>query len=124
MGISKYFTQWFKRYWKPVVELDIRLLDGWIHDALSEEASALPPAGAWDRLYNAIREREPVKVKSYGMWILDEPFRDPPVSPLGLLYHSDSQRLDDNPQFSRSRNDLHEILWSHLPPSFIAVAAW
>lgn len=122
MGMFKIYAQWFKRYWKPVSELDERLLDDCIHDALSDEAAAQPPAGARDRLYTAIHARQPVK--SHGMWILDEPLRDPPTSPLSLLYHSDSQRLDRTPEFFRPRNDLRQMLWCSLPPSFMAVATW
>lgn len=122
MDISKNWGRWFRKLWRTPVDLDNRVLDGWIHDALIDEATAVPPAGAWDRLRDTIRDRRPIK--RYGMWVLDEPLRDPPGSSLSMLYHNDSQRLDRNPHFNFPHYNFRGVLWSSLPPSFVAVANW
>lgn len=53
------------------------VLDRWIREALLEEALAQPSPGAWERLRMAL---DPRRTNRYGMWVLDEPLRDPPES--------------------------------------------
>ena len=57
------------------VALPETLLDGWIKDALREEALAQPPNTTWERLRQMLEGR---RRRRYGMWVLDEPLHDPP----------------------------------------------
>ncbi len=57
------------------VALPEALLDGWIEDALREEALAQPPNTTWERLRQMLEGR---RRRRYGMWVLDEPLHDPP----------------------------------------------
>jgi len=57
------------------VALPEALLDGWIEEALREEALAQPPNTTWERLRQMLEGR---RRRRYGMWVLDEPLHDPP----------------------------------------------
>lgn len=74
MDISKHAKTLFRQ---PSTEPD-RVIDNWIREALCDDAPLTVPPGAWDRLRKAIMDRR--FVRSRGMWLLDEPFRDPPES--------------------------------------------
>jgi hypothetical protein len=78
-SITRQLAFWFRQ--RPV-EPD-HVLDARIRDALYEDVDVPIPTGAWERLRRVIIERKPVR--SRGMWVLDEPFRDPPESPPTLL---------------------------------------
>ena len=67
------------------------VIDNWIREALVEEALLRPSSAAWERLRLVIVER---KCKNYGMWVLDEPQRDPPdVLPMLLNGHQYERAL-------------------------------
>jgi hypothetical protein len=84
MDMHKWF-RWLVGSRAPLVDRDA-LLDFKIHEALVDYALVQPPAGAWDRLVKTITERG--LIKGYGMWVLDEPLRDPPdVQPTWLNGH-------------------------------------
>ena len=56
-------------------------LDALIQDALTADVAGPLPNGAWERLRSAIGEPRPIRSqRGGGMWILNEPFRDPPES--------------------------------------------
>jgi len=78
MGISDLPRVLIERFFRrsPIFEPDL-VLDAWIREALFEDAVAQPSPDAWQRLRRAISDR---RLKSYGMWVLDEPWRDPPES--------------------------------------------
>ena len=66
------------------------LLDGWIEDALREEALAKPSDVTWERLRQVLEGR---RQRRYGMWVLDEPLHDPPHSlGMGKAAFSHAQR--------------------------------
>lgn len=125
MDISKLVKRFAGWVWPAPPEVDGRLLDGWIHDALIDDALASPPSGTWEKLCMAIRDRRPVK--SYGMWILDEPFRDPPETLPTVLSHSELQRvlrIQSGLHSNRQFHTLREAMWSTLPATFIAIVNW
>jgi hypothetical protein len=98
------------------------VLDGWIRDALLEEAVAQPPVGAWERLCKAVAERR-VGGRSYGMWVLDEPVRDPPAAPpmaLSRYQFKRAQRLYDDRRHNPGQ-EVRETLWSNVMPTYIVV---
>ena len=74
MGISNVFRR-LTRVLGRDVALPETWLDGWIEDALREEALAQPPATTWERLRQMLEGR---RRRRYGMWVLDEPLHDPP----------------------------------------------
>lgn len=51
------------------------VLDHCLAEAFWDEAVALPPRSAWDRLRSLLERR---RVRPEGMWVLYEPLRDPP----------------------------------------------
>jgi hypothetical protein len=104
----------------PSIRQPDYVLDNWIREALVEEARARPPAGAWDRLRLAVAE---CKHRNYGMWVLDEPPRDPPESPPMLLNGSQFERalrIYGGRARGYERRDLplnKEALWGGLIPT-------
>ncbi len=122
MAISKFlrslrFTR--QREFEPDPELD-----DLIRDVLREDAHVPLPVGSWDRLRKSITDRKPIK--SYGMWILDEPLRDPPKSPPGTL---NERELALAMRLYTDRRHLHtlkikESLWSNWAPSFAILFNW
>lgn len=78
---------WFRQ---PPFEPD-DVLDFHIREALLEETNLSFPPGAWERLRRAIVEHQ--TVTNQGMWILDEPFRDPPESSPTLLTQQQFERV-------------------------------
>ncbi|MBN2305361.1 MAG: hypothetical protein JXQ72_12825 [Anaerolineae bacterium] len=93
-------------------------LDRWIRDALLEDAVAQPPTGAWERLRQAITDSQ-----RYGMWILDEPLRDPPESTPAMLsryqFHR-ALRLYDDARHN-SRREVREVVWNNVMPMFFTL---
>jgi hypothetical protein len=108
---------------QPVSEPDY-VLDRRIRNALLSEAAATTPVGAWDRLLKAITERKPVR--SHGMWVLDEPFRDPPESPPTMLSGRELKRAQRLYEHSRGhlRYQLRETFFNGLIPSFVSLVNW
>jgi hypothetical protein len=94
----------------PILEPDLTL-DTWIREALLDDVTAQPSPDAWERLCRAISDR---RLKSYGMWVLDEPWRDPPESlPTAL----------NGRQFQRARRLLDHDNRT-VPIWQIAYASW
>jgi hypothetical protein len=122
MGIFNRFRRivWWTP--QPVIELD-HALDGWIHEALLDDALARPPAGAWERLRQVIVERQ---LKDYGMWVLDEPQRDPPESPPMLMNGNDFERAlrIHGSQFIESNYPGKVVIWTGVLPMFAAIVNW
>lgn len=119
MGISNQLHHILRTLF-PGTTRDVEI-DPWIQDALLDEALARPPAGAWERLRQAIVDR---KQKNHGMWVLDEPQHDPPESPPMLLDHQEferAQRINDLVE----RQGRHTILlWSGIIPHFSLIGGW
>lgn len=90
MDISKLF-RWSTRSRQPLVEND-SLLDLQIREALVDYVLAQPPAGAWERLVKTIADRG--LIRGYGMWVLDEPLRDPPEAPPMWLDRGEHRRAE------------------------------
>jgi len=93
----------------------------WIREALLEESLARPLPSTWERLRKAITERRP---RNYGMWILDEPLREPPAAPPSALKEREfrrAQRLYAGNNAIYSRLGLRERFWSDLSPAFPAM---
>jgi hypothetical protein len=99
------------------------VLDHRIREALVEDALARPSAGAWERLRQAIVERH----HKYGMWVLDEPLRDPPESPPMMLNNEQYKRAMRIYSGQFGLSSRHEIimhkstLWAGTMPSFSAL---
>ncbi len=74
MAISKWLG-WVAGLLERDMVFSEALLDGWIEDALREEALAQPPGTTWERLRQMLEGR---RKRRYGMWVLDEPLHDPP----------------------------------------------
>ncbi|GEM_PF-6179884 len=74
MAISKCLNR-IARFWRGQGTLSEVLLDGWLEDALREEALAQVPNTTWERLRQMLEGR---RRRRYGMWVLDEPLHDPP----------------------------------------------
>jgi hypothetical protein len=102
-----------------------RVTDNWIRAALMDEALAPPPSGSWERLRKAILERKPVR--SRGMWVLDEPLRDPPeVLTNNTLTEPEfvrAQWLYDDYR-GNLRGGLRELAWNSFLPAFAIVVNW
>ena len=100
-----------------------RLLDSWIRDALHEEALARPPAAAWDRLRKAVADRH---LKNYGMWVLDEPPRDPPESPPMAMTYRQFERAQRIYFHSRQRAlfPVKETVWGGMMPILATFVNW
>ncbi len=119
LNLIQFVSAVFRR---PDFDLDYTI-DGWIQDALLDDALARPPGGAWERLRQAIVERQ---MKNYGMWVLDEPQRDPPESPPMLLEGHDFERaMRIYGDHLTIGNDLRrDVIWSSLLPIFSVMVNW
>lgn len=111
----------------PMIEPD-RVLDDRIRQALLEEVVVRPSSGAWERLRQAIIER---KCKNYGMWVLDEPQRDPPESPPMLLNGSQYERARRIYDVQGGIGGVRELplyykntVWGSMLPPFSALLNW
>lgn len=100
-----------------------RVVDNRIREALYDDSPATVPPGAWDRLRKAIMDRR--VVRSRGMWLLDEPFRDPPET---LPTTLDERQLKRAMRlYCGVRHEdyfgyqIKEMVWTHLLPTFSAV---
>ena len=103
-------------------------LDNVIRDALFEDSLARPSAGAWERLRRQVMiERQ---YRRYGMWLLDEPLRDPPEAPPLQLNYRDYKRALRIYSDQTARTAHPEIimykstLWSGMIPSLSALLNW
>lgn len=116
MDISKFtraLAGWFRQ---PSVELDT-LLDDWIAQTLREDMIGHHPSSTWECLRKAITDRK--VVKSYGMWVLDQPFRDPPETTPVILTSRQLKQAQRIYDMARGRRGLQsrEMIWSSLMPS-------
>jgi hypothetical protein len=102
-------------------------LDNLIRDALLDDTSAYPSAGAWERLRRQVMiERQ---CRRTGMWLLDEPLRDPPEAPpLQLNYHDYKRALriysGQTTVTSRRTMMYKTTLWDGMIPSLSAQLNW
>jgi hypothetical protein len=103
-------------------------LDNLIRDALFEDSSARPSAGAWEHLRRHAKiERE---YRRSGMWLLNEPLRDPPEAPpLQLNYHDYKRALrlytDQTAATSRREFMMYKsTMWDGMVPSLSALLNW
>lgn len=98
-------------------------LDAAIREALVEDALAQPLPGAWERLRKAIVDR---RLKSYGMWVLDEPMRDPPEFFPTVLNRDQYQRAMRSYTVNRDsyNRQIREAMWSTMLPTFSALVNW
>jgi hypothetical protein len=96
-------------------------LDHWIREALVEDMLAQPSPGAWDRLRKTI-----VDCRHKGMWVLDEPMRDPPESLPMALEKRDFARAQQLYSNSRSNrfNPLNNPIWNGMMPTYTALINW
>jgi hypothetical protein len=120
MGIYK-LIHWLLQ--RPDIEPDYSF-DSWIQEALFDDALACPPPGAWERLRQAIIERQ---FKHYGMWVLDEPLRDPPEAPPMLLNGHDferAQRIYGGYLIAAGHDLRRDVIWGGLMPTFSVMVNW
>ncbi len=100
-----------------------RAVDHWIREALVEEALEQVPVGTWDRLRKVIVER---KFRKYGMWVLDEPWRDPrEVPPLSPRHPSRLYgEFDNKEDYSWQQWQAREAVWNNMMPIFPSWVNW
>ena len=119
MGISSLYQRFVRASYPPSADSDV-LLDRQIRAVLLADAAVQPPAWAWNRLRRAIIDRR--LVHSRGMWILDEPLRDPPESlptTLSCQQFERALRIYNSRGYCRYR--VRETTWNNWMPSFVAV---
>jgi hypothetical protein len=106
----------------PDIEHDIAF-DSLIQDALFDDALACPSRDAWDRLRQVIVERQ---IKHYGMWVLDEPQREPPEYPPTLLNGHDVEyaRCIYGGYLTAGHNLRRDLIWGGLSPTFSVITSW
>lgn len=122
--IGRWWAQFQTRLRRPVFEPDSHV-DTWIQAALWEDTSSVPSATAWERLCKAVVDRRVLR-RPVGMWVLNEPLRDPPESPPMLLAGRDLARAQ---RLHAERRDLFRRgvpvdVWNNLAPSFTAFVNW
>ncbi|WP_162909955.1 hypothetical protein [Aggregatilinea lenta] len=100
----------------PATSTSDRTLDMLIRDALRGDGLADPPAGAWDRLRTTIIERG--RMHHGGMWLLDEPFRDPPEETRLSSRQLATVKTLHEARMEVLRRQERELVWSHLMPPF------
>ncbi len=108
---------------RPRIQVDAeRALDDCIRDALLEDAFALPPVGAWDRLLKVITDGRLRR----GMWVLDETLHDPPENArlaLSVSQHRRAERLYQLSLADQNRQ-VREAVWDTLLPTFASLVNW
>jgi hypothetical protein len=103
-------------------------LDNLIRDALFEDTLARPSAGAWERLRRQVIIEQ--QYRRSGMWLLNEPLRDPPEAPPLQLDNHDYKRAlriysDQTAMTSRREIMMYKTtLWGGMMPSFSALVNW
>jgi hypothetical protein len=99
------------------------LLDDLIREALLDEALAMPPAGAWERLRNTVSEGA---ARRQGMWVVQE------------VRGNSAQRTVQDRQAARVERQLSmlrqgradhwrqacEVLWGNVFPTYVALVNW
>jgi hypothetical protein len=90
--------------------------DALIREALCFDLAEGPSSGTWDRLRMSIMDRG--RMHRNGMWLLDEPFRDPP-EPVRLSEHQLARaRSLHDVRTEDLRRQGRELVWSQLMPPF------
>jgi hypothetical protein len=103
------------------------VLDHLIRDALVEDTLLRPSAGAWERLRQVIIERQH---KNHGMWVLDEPLRDPPESPplqLNSHQYKRAMQIYNGQTGFDSRREImmyRNTIWGGTMPTLSALLNW
>jgi hypothetical protein len=103
-------------------------LDNLIRDALFEDSLARPSAGAWERLRRQVMIEQ--QYRRSGMWLLNEPLRDPPEAPPLQLDNHDYKRAlriysDQTAVTSRREIMMYKTaLWGGMMPSLSALLNW
>ncbi len=123
MDMSDLYHRLVLAFGQPSAETDV-LVDRRIRAALLADAAVQPPAGAWDRLRKAITDRRLVRRR--GMWVLDEPLRDPPESPpttLSCRQFERALRIYDHSR-AQGHSQIREAMWSNWMPSVVALVNW
>jgi hypothetical protein len=97
-------------------------LDNLIRDALFEDSLARPSAGAWERLRRQVMIEQ--QYRRSGMWLLNEPLRDPPEAPPLQLDNHDYKRAlriySDHTAAVTNRREImmyKTTLWGGMMPS-------
>lgn len=103
-----------------------RTVDSWIRETLVEDALAQFPAGTWERLRKVIVER---KFRKYGMWVLDEPWREPQETsaPPALPHHNQLKfygEYDKKVDYSWQQWQAREAVWNNMMPIFPSWVNW
>ena len=103
-------------------------LDNLIRDALFEDTLVRPSAGTWERLRRQVMiERQ---YKKNGMWLLNEPLRDPPEAPpLQMNSHEYryALRIYSDQTTASSRREImmyKNTLWGGVIPTFAGLLTW
>lgn len=114
------------RLFRPSLEDELDgVLDGMICDALLEERVAQAPENAWERLFKTIAEG---RVQRQGMWVLDEPLRDPPVQPRPrrIFDFGARQHVGRLPELDTGQRmwQVREAVWDTLLPTFSSLVNW
>lgn len=127
MGISEFSKLLCRLLGQQPPAAPDRTVDCWIRDALFEDALAQPPAGAWERLRKVINDR---KFRKYGMWVLDEPWRDPRETttppahrpPKQIRFYANYHCKEED--FAWQQWQTREAVWGNMMPIFPAWVNW
>ena len=116
MGISRRFQQMLRFLVQPVAPDTDQELDALIQAALRDDPAGGPSLGAWERLRISIVERG--RMHRRGMWLLEEPFRDPPEPALLSALQLANANSFRNARTEDLRRQGRELVWSQLMPPF------
>ena len=125
MAISR-LRKWGAHLLRPQWQVDDSTLDVWIRDAFVPDRLSSASPSAWERLRSSIVERG--VIRGYGMWMLDEPQREPPDGIPGALSDRDfhrALRLHDNLRGASVPIGLGYAVWSTgMNPNFLVLMNW
>lgn len=125
MAISRW-RKWCARLMGAPWRVDDRMLDTWIRDAFVPEMLNTVSPSTWDRLRASILERR--VIHGYGMWMLDEPQRDPPEGVAWSLSERDfhrAQRLHNNLRGVTTSIGVGYAVWSaSVNPNYLILMNW
>ncbi|MBN1565890.1 MAG: hypothetical protein JXA10_18755 [Anaerolineae bacterium] len=122
MGIYRLISLVTRFFYPASIKQDV-LIDSLIQDALFDDALACPAPDAWERLRQIVMDRQ---LKHYGMWVLDEPQRDPPDSSPMPPHQPDFERARRfNSRYPTSNQILRQdMIWGGLSPTFSIITDW
>lgn len=122
MGTSEFSKLFYRLLGQHLPAPPDCTVDCLIREALLEDALAQPSAGAWDRLRKAINER---RFRKYGMWVLDEPWRDPKeVAAPPVRHHLKKMREYADCHSGNYSWPIRAPLWDSMIPIFPAWVKW